>query len=151
MKARALLNDNIVGDLIKGWIAKSQLSVLDALKKDPGLPERVMDELVSALESLARLEDAAFEGAVAANVKVPKLGRPRLLTWDCVQGLARVYRTHTGLKPGRGRGPFAKFVSDFIKATHQSHFKFSSLGVISAIQNAHSESKKVIGKSRFDD
>jgi hypothetical protein len=89
-----------------------------------------MKEMATAL---AKLETVAR--AAAANDKPDKAGRPTLLPRDCIQGLARVYRSSTGSKPGRGNGPFADFASEFAKAVGKTGFSRRSL--IDAIQDAH--------------
>ena len=155
-RARALadrtMQEDIGWDLYRGWFAGTKLPLPSAHTTDEeaSSPARVADELKIAVKALATLEDAAFTAA-AANALPPKSGRPPLLPCDCIQGLARVYRNHTGLKPGRGSGPFADFVSTFIKATHTSDFEFAPDSVVGAIQNAHHQHTLLRKRSFFDD
>jgi hypothetical protein len=94
---------------------------------------RLVDEIKTLAAGLARLETIAR--AAATNDKPNKVGRSALLSRDCIQGLARVYRTATDAKPGRGAGPFADFVSEFAVAVGKKGFSRRSL--IDAIQDAH--------------
>jgi hypothetical protein len=53
----------------------------------------------------------------------------------CVEALAKVYRTSTELKPGRGDGPFAEFVYEFLIAIGQRVVTYQSL--VDVIKAAH--------------
>jgi hypothetical protein len=44
-----------------------------------------------------------------------------------VEALATVYRTSTERKPGRGDGPFAQFVDEFLSATGQRMLEYPSI------------------------
>jgi hypothetical protein len=94
---------------------------------------RLIDEIKKLAAGLTKLETIAR--AAATNDKPNKVGRSALLSRDCIQGLARVYRTSTGAKPGRGAGPFTDFVSGFALAVGKTDFTHRSL--IDAIQDAH--------------
>jgi hypothetical protein len=94
---------------------------------------RRVDEIKEMATALATLETVAR--AAAANDRPNKAGRSTLLPRDCIQGLARVYRSSTCSKPGRGAGPFADFASEFMVAVGQTRFSRTSL--IDAIQDAH--------------
>jgi hypothetical protein len=94
---------------------------------------RLLDEMKEMATALTKLE--AIAHTAAANDKPDKGGRPTLLPRDCIQGLARVYRSSTGSKPGRGAGPFADFATEFATAVGKADFSQRSL--IDAIQDAH--------------
>jgi hypothetical protein len=83
---------------------------------------------------LGALEAAAIR---AADDVPTTLGRPKgtaILSWGDIEGLAAVYRSTTGSKPGAGDGPFAKFVMEFLTALGRRNIKDES--VISAIKEA---------------
>jgi hypothetical protein len=140
------IRDGLGEELYRAWFAKKNISPIFAVKidsavsfgKDGSSPlTRIADdikEMVEALATLATLSDAA----AAADVP-SKTGRPALLPRFCIQGLARVYRSSTGAKPGRGAGPFADFAYEFMIAVGQTDFEYVSL--TDAIQDAHRLSK----------
>ena len=137
---RALRDDVGVG-LWRAFVVKTYGCTKKALaaprKKDRPSPLiRAEDDIKGMVEAIATLEKAAD----AAKANVPReTGRPLLLPRDCIQGLARVYRSSTGLKPGRGSGPFAEFVSEFMIAVGQTKFEYES--IIYAIKDAHRKFK----------
>lgn len=94
---------------------------------------RLVDEINEMATGLAKLETIAR--AAAAKDRCNRVGRPALLPRGLIQGLARVYRSNTGSKPGRGDGPFAKFAAEFALALGKKGFTRSSL--VDAIQDAH--------------
>ena len=110
----------------------------------------ILDEVLSAVNGMAELEIAA-RTAAAANAIPPKSGRPPLLPADYIQALARVYHTKTGMKPGRGAGPFSLFVYEFIAAVNQPDFEFAYDSVIDAIKNAHRQYVAAGKRSMFDE
>jgi hypothetical protein len=139
------MQEGIGGDLFKAWFAENKVPLASAthFKDGQSVLTLVADELKKAVAGLATLETAAF-AAAAANAVPPKSGRPPLLPSQCIEGLARVYRGNTGSKPGRGDGPFARFVHEFITAVNRPNFEFKYDGVIDAIKNAHDRHKTSI-------
>lgn len=141
--AELAMRENIGGDLFRAWFAETKIPIATAVHMTVGgasVPTIIADELKKAVRGLATLELAAFTAA-AANAIPPEGGRPPLLTSCYIQGLARVYRSSTGSKPGRGNGPFAIFVSNFVAAVNQPDFDFSDQSVVGAIQEAHRRHK----------
>jgi hypothetical protein len=134
---RRAISDSIGSDLYRAWFVKKNIPLTSALQIDKdgsSVLTRSADEINEMVEALARLE--AISRAAAATADVPSnIGRPVLLPRDCIQGLARVYRTSTGAKPGRGAGPFAEFAYKFMTAVGQTGFEYESLP--DAIQDAH--------------
>jgi hypothetical protein len=96
--------------------------------------EREFEKVVA---SLAALETAAIRAA--SNVPTGR-GRPKgtaILPRGYIEALAAVYRVSTGLKPGAGDGPFAKFVCEFLTALGRN-IEYES--VIDAIKDARTRS-----------
>lgn len=97
---------------------------------DPGYMEQKFRELV---KNLKVLETAASYGA--DHVAPGKRGRPPVLPWDDIWSLGAVYRDRTGLVPGAGDGPFAKFVMNFLIAVGRpDEIEYDS--IIEAIKDA---------------
>ena len=97
---------------------------------DPGHMEQKFRELVKSLEAL---ESAASYGA--DHVAAGKRGRRPVLPWDDIWNLGVVYRDSTGLVPGAGDGPFAKFVMSFFLAVGRpDEIEYDS--IIEAIKDA---------------
>jgi hypothetical protein len=146
--ARNLVNmamrDDVGANLFKAWLGAQNITkdspiILEIKDKQAtSILIRATDKMKQAVEGLTALEIAASAALLATDV-LPKQGRPPLLPRDCIQGLARVYRTSTGAKPGRGSGPFADFAYEFMTAVGQTGFDYRSL--IDAIQDAHQQFK----------
>jgi hypothetical protein len=155
LKARTLadqmMREDTAIDLFRGWFADTGVP-LDTIAAPlrPSPAQLVLRHFKSAINALAKLENASFNAAVA-NSSSSESGRSPLLPSDCIQGLARVYQSSTGCRPGRGLGPFADFVSAFIKAIHKQDFEFSPYSVPGAIQEAHNRSMELRGKSFLGD
>lgn len=134
---RAMHEDEDIGlGIFRAWCAEAKIfpgTNIDA-------PIRALGDIKNAVEGLATLKTAAYKAAMA-NVVPPKSGRPALLPSECFHGLGRVYRDSTGMKPGRGAGPFAKFVFEFIRALHPPDFEFEYDSIIDGIKNAHRRHK----------
>lgn len=143
------MSDSIGDELYRTWFALniSPISAIqiDEIDKDYGssILSHIADDIKQMAKALARLNTLSHAAATAADV-LSKGGRPVLLTRECIQGLARVYRTSTGAKPGRGAGPFADFAAGFALAVGKTGFSRRSL--IDAIQDAHLQ----FGPSWFD-
>lgn len=94
-------------------------------------------EFEKVVASLAALETAAIRAA--SNVPTGR-GRPKgtaILPRGYIEALAVGYRDSTGLKPGAGYGPFAKFVCQFLAALGRN-IEYES--VIDAIKDARTRS-----------
>jgi hypothetical protein len=140
--SRRAIDDYVGDDLYRARCSQRNISLVSATQMDmdkdgSSILTRVADEIKQMVEALATLE--AMSRVAVNNIKPSKTGRPALLDRDCIQGLARVYRCNTGTRPGRGSGPFANFVSEFMAAVGQTGFRHASL--IDAIQDAHRRSK----------
>jgi hypothetical protein len=100
----------------------------------------------AALESLLRLEEAAKKAASMLSIK---RGRPPgyvTLPHDVIMNLESAYRNHTGKHAGTGRGPFFRFVADFLMALGS---ECPDETVIGAIQNAKRREDKHTASSRW--
>jgi len=139
------MREDVGADLFRGWvdtqkIAKDAPLIFEVEDEKVNVTSeliRAIDKMKEAVEGLTVLETAARAAILATDV-LSKKGRPPLLPRDCIQGLARVYRTSTGAKPGRGNGPFAAFAYEFMIAVGQTG-DYGSL--IDAIQDAHQKFK----------
>jgi hypothetical protein len=135
------MRDNLGDELFRAWFTLKMISIeqIDEIDRDgSSIVTRVTDEIKEMTGSLARLEAISRAAAASANV-LSKTGRPTLLPRDCIQGLARIYRTSTGATPGRGSGPFADFAYEFMIAVGQTDFDYRSL--TGAIQESHQQIK----------
>jgi hypothetical protein len=135
------ISDSVGDDLYRAWFVTKKIPLTSALQIDKdgsSILTRLADEINEMVEALAKLE--AISRAAKAAIDLPsKTGRPPLLPRGCIQGLARVYRTSSGARPGRGNGPFAAFAYAFMTAVGQTGFDYRSL--IDAIQDAHQKFK----------
>ena len=134
--ARRAMGDSVGDDLYRAWFAQKNISLISANQIDKdgsSILTRTANEIKEAVASLATLEAAARAAATTTDV-LSKKGRPALLPRGCIQGLARVYRSSTGSKPGRGAGPFADFAYEFMIAVGQTGDHESLTG---AMQDAH--------------
>ena len=77
-------------------------------------PVRTKNEFDKVFAGLATLETAASRAA--DDVPATKRGRHPILSRDDIWNLAALYRDSTGLIPGTGDGPFAKFVVEVLTA-----------------------------------
>jgi hypothetical protein len=136
-------------DLIKAWLEGTK-ELSDATDQ---FGDRLYIELEfyrkfdKALESLTELEAAANQAA--ANEVHKGRGRPKGtsdLPWNYIYALAEDYRKSTGLKPGAGEGPFARFVRAFLTAIGQD--EKSEDYVIDVIKDARIEARKNPRKSK---
>jgi hypothetical protein len=94
-------------------------------------------EFEPVVASLATLETAAIRAA--SNVRTGR-GRPKgtaILPQGDIEALADGYRDWTGLKPGAGDGPFARFVCKFLAALGRN---IEHETVIDAIKDARTRS-----------
>jgi hypothetical protein len=137
------IRDGVADELFKAWFVQKNISLISAVDIDLATPidkdgssflTRIADDIKEMMETLATLAALSHTAASIADVSF-KGGRPPLLARACIQGLARVYRSSTGLKPGRGDGPFADFAYEFMTAVGQTGFEYESL--TDAIQEAH--------------
>lgn len=140
---RRAIRDGIEDELFRAWFVQKNISLISAagaatLDNEGSSLARVAEDIKELVEALATLTALSHTAAIIADVP-QKGGRPDLLPKDCIQGLARVYRTSTGTKPGRGAGPFANFAAGFALAVGKTGFSRRSL--IDAIQDAHLQFK----------
>jgi hypothetical protein len=138
--ARRAIGDGVGDDLYCAWFTHKEppRSAIKIEKDGSSILTRMADEIKEAVVALEKLK-VVSDAALAAIDTQSNTGRPMLLPRDCIQGLARVYRNGTGLKPGRGDGPFAEFAYHFMVAVGQTDFDYRSL--IDAIQDAHQRFK----------
>ena len=137
------MHEDISNDLFRAWFAVNfpDLKPIDATDHI----SCVTVEIKKLVDNLKTLGDVAF--TAAAKVRPQKSGRPPLLSSEAIQVLAHIYKKNTESKPGRGSGPFAKFVAEVIRAINPSGFNVSDKSVIDTIQNAHRQYKP----SSFDE
>jgi hypothetical protein len=96
----------------------------------------IEDEFKKVMKGLAALEEAAaraFSGVQTAD------GRPRGSTNAYIYLLADLYRGCTGLKPGAGHGPFARFVRAYLTATGRN---LEAESVVEIIQDSRAEARR---------
>jgi len=151
--ARRAIRDDVGNELYRAWFAKKNLDLMKAIavpmeKDGSSVLTRTADEIKEMVTVLATLRVLAESALEANKVSNRSAGRPALLPRDCIQGLARVYRTSTGSKPGRGAGPFADFAAEFMIAVGETGFDHTSL--IDAIKDAHHHAGRQFKTSRFD-
>ncbi len=133
------MHDGIADELYVAWftlnITANSIISIDEIDKDgSSILTRIADDIKGMARALATLDTLSHTAATTADV-LSNTGRPTLLPRDCIQGLARVYGSSTGSRPGRGSGPFADFAFAFMTAVGQTDFDYRSL--IDAIQDAH--------------
>jgi hypothetical protein len=133
------LKDDLGDDLYRAWCAKHGLSshLTAGLDAEGSILFLRAEQIKHMASELATLKEVADKAAMV-ELRV-KSGRPAILPRDLLQGLARVYRQATGLRPGRGDGPFADFAHAFAVAVGQK--LFSHRGLVDAIQDAHRSRK----------
>jgi hypothetical protein len=117
--------DDVGNLLFSAWC---YANVRDDIDPTPPLTlVRTDDEFEKVIASLTTLETAAHRAAD----EIPKgHGRPKgtaLLRWDFIEVLAEIYHNSTGLKPGAGDGPFARFVYEFITALGRRNVEYLSI------------------------
>jgi hypothetical protein len=119
---------DVGSDLFRGWCAEAKIApVFYPLSSEGSVLTRVFDDIENAIANLGSLERAALRAA--KNMRAVR-GRPKnteILPPECVRALERIYRTRTGLRPGTGKGPFARFVYDFLTAIGQRVVKYESV------------------------
>jgi hypothetical protein len=90
-------------------------TLMDASEKTTDTRISIMDtyqayrEFDKVITGLAVLRDAAVRAATEIKVKLGRRRGSSDLNSLSVYWLAQIYRIHTGLKPGAGDGPFARF------------------------------------------
>jgi len=137
-QARGMLYDAIrdpVGhDLLKALFEEANEPPASVVNGDSSVLTRITDEMENAVASLVRLETAARR---AAEMVQTAPGRPKgtsVLPPDYIIALAGVYRESTGLQPGKGDGPFARFVYKFLTALGQKYVVYDS--VVASIKDS---------------
>jgi hypothetical protein len=131
------MQDDVGVDLFKALAAERSITwelVVRVGKEGTSVLTGLADEMKKTVEGLTSLESAAIEAAKKARNKP---GRPKgtsVLPLEYVIALALAYRNSTGLKPGAGPGPFARFVCEFLSAVGRRNLAAES--VIEAIKNA---------------
>jgi hypothetical protein len=110
----AMRSTDLEDDLINSWwlgtteYAEANGRFVDVLY--------IVNEFKKKIAELAALQSAA---ARAAEEVQRGRGRPKgtsVLPSKYIRELARLYRGHTGLKPGAGQGPFARFAMAYLTA-----------------------------------
>jgi hypothetical protein len=151
-QAEMAMRDDVGDDLFSAWCEASVRYDLDPTP--PLTLVRIDHEFEKVIASLAALETAARRAAD----EVPKArGRPRgsaFLSRGFIEGLAGVYQNSTGLKPGAGDGPFARFVYEFLIAIGRNNIEYESL--VDAIKDTRARVRTrpaaaKSGPSPFDD
>ena len=129
-RARSMIEDamrspDLADDLIGSWwhgtteYAEAGGRFVDLLYIEREF-EKVTKGLAALEEAAARASDGAQQGP----------GRPRgssVLLPAYIRPLADLYRNCTGLKPGAGQGPFARFVGAYVTAIGLGRIEDASL------------------------
>jgi hypothetical protein len=131
------MQDDVGNDLFSAW---REANVRYDINPTPPLTlVRIDDEFEKVIANLAALETAACRAAD----EVPRgRGRPigsAFLSRGFIEGLAGVYQNSTGVKPGAGEGPFARFVYEFLTAVGRGNIEYES--VIDAIKDARARAR----------
>lgn len=125
------MQDDVKGALFSAWYEENVR--YDPAPIEPLTLVRIEDEFDKVVANLFALESSAHR---AVNDVRTKAGRPKgtaILQRDDIEGLAALYRQNTGVIPGAGDGPFAKFVMEVLAALGR-HLAYES--VIDAIKDA---------------
>jgi hypothetical protein len=128
-RARTLVDETVGSDLFRGWCAVGNIFPASVILNSDGssVLTRVADKIEDVLANLSTLERAAHRAA--DDIRTGR-GRPKgtaVLPLDCLRALAALYRASTGLKPGAGEGPFARFVYAFLTAVGQRVLAYQSI------------------------
>jgi hypothetical protein len=128
--AEKAMQDEVGNDLFSAWHEANVRYDLDPT--GPLTLVRIDHEFAKLIAGLATLQTAARR---AADDVRPKGGRPKggFFPRGCIEGLAAVYLNGTGLTPGAGDGPFARFVMKFLTAVGRDDIEYEI--VIDAIKN----------------
>jgi hypothetical protein len=118
-RARSLIEDvmetsDLAADLIDSWGGATEYTEAggDLIYID------IEGEINKVLKGITELEEAATRAISSAQTAT---GRPsKGDTHAFVYALAELYRRCTGLKPGVGHGPFARFVRAYLAATRRN-------------------------------
>jgi hypothetical protein len=109
-------------------------------------------EFEKVTKGLAALEDAAVR---ACNEAQQGPGRPRgssVLLSAYIRPLAELYRKCTGLKPGAGQGPFARFVGAYVTAIGLGLIGEDRLvDIIKYVRARTLMNRSIWGRSPFED
>jgi hypothetical protein len=131
------MRDDVGYDLFRGWCAEANISTASVVQnRNFSVLTDIADEIERVAAILATLEAAASGAAVDLR---SGRGRPKetaVLPRRYIYALAHVYRGSTGLKPGAGKGPFARFVYAFLTAVGQRVLEYHS--VVDMIKDARS-------------
>jgi hypothetical protein len=128
-KVGLAMQDDVGDDLFRAW-RDANVRYDPDLDPGPLTLVRIDHEFEKVITSLANLlailEDAARRAADDVRTKG---GRPKgaFLPEGCIKVLATVYRDGTGLRPGAGDGPFARFVMEFLTALGRDHIEYESV------------------------
>lgn len=146
----AMTNPDLANDLTWAWWEGTSEYVDTAGQSvDLLYIEREFEKVV---KGLAALQAGAIRAAGDAH---KGRGRPRgtsVLPQSYIIALAGLYRDHTGLQPGAGEGPFARFVCAFLAALGRNYIAETT--VIDAIKDARARAlanPSKWGPSPFDD
>jgi hypothetical protein len=151
-QAEMAMRDDVGDDLFSAWC---EANVRYDIGPTPPLTlVRIDHEFEKVIASLAALQTAACR---AADEVHKARGRPKgsaFLSRGFIEGLAGVYQSSTGSKPGAGDGPFARFVYEFLIAIGRDDIEYES--VVDAIKDTRARVRTrpaaaKSGPSPFDD
>ena len=153
MLEEALQSSDLANDLIGSWwhgtaeYAEADGHFVDLLY--------IENKFKKMIKKLTVLESAATR---AADEVQRGRGRPRgtsVLSPQYIYALANLYRDHTGLKPGAGKGPFVRFTMAYLTAIgHANIGSVAEATVIDAIKDLRARTRRNPGKwapSPFED
>jgi hypothetical protein len=138
-KAKVL---DFAGDSIRVWLDGTK-EITEATKQFEFLLYLEVD-IQNVLKTLIDLEAAATQVAAEAH---KRRGRPKgdsILPWNYSRELEKDYKNSTGLNPGAGPGPFARFVKAFVTAVGENDPVESTL--VDVIKDARSYSSRTRAK-----
>jgi hypothetical protein len=127
----AMRSPDLAADLIDSWGGATEYVEAggDLVYID------IESEIKKVMEGIAVLEEAATRAISSAQTAT---GRPSKGTPAYIYSLADLYRRCTGLKPGVGHGPFARFVGAYLAATGRN---LDDESVVEIIQSARARAR----------
>jgi hypothetical protein len=108
----------------------------------------IANEFEKVTNGLGALEQAA---ARAASDVQTATGRPRGFVPAYIRSLADLYRSCTGLKPGAGRGPFARFARAYLAAIGVNIEEDSVVDIIKEVRGRLRRKANKWAPSPFED
>ena len=142
------MQDDVGYDLLTAMCADVNITPASVhLDVDGSILMGVARKVKEVATGLNTLETAARR---AARDVRRRGGRPKgtaVLLPHQIIGLADLYRRSTGVKPGGGPGPFARFACEFLRGVGHDHPVSAS--VIDAIKDARTQAPKLLAAAGY--